>query len=137
MTQVAGLFSFPRPHFRFPRRFRHGGGVFVQIDAVTTPGDSELVAVDDVVVGWSDQARRFIQAKKNQPDRREWSLSDSVLRQELIKARDQLERSDAAIVELVSRTPFGDLEKLVEESRDYDDYAAFSPNVRGLQPGDL
>lgn len=102
---------------------------FIQVDAVDMPDELELVAVDDVVVVRKDGGRRLIQAKKNQPDRKEWSLSDSVLKDELLKAREQLEGHCASVVEFVSRTPFGKLEKLVEEVRDYSGYQAFSNNA--------
>lgn len=101
----------------------------VRVDAVALPGDGGQIHVDDIVIGYSDGAWRFIQAKKNQPNHSEWSLSDSVLRKGLCKARDQLESKPTARVEFCSRSPFGDLAKLIEDGADYPDHAAFSVNA--------
>ena len=56
---------------------------WVQIETITIPGQEEIVSVDDVVVCHSDGTYRFIQAKKNQTDRRNWSISD--LKDELLR----------------------------------------------------
>lgn len=100
----------------------------VRVDAVALPGEGELIQVDDVVIGYVDGTWRFIQAKKNQTDHATWRLTDDKLKAELVKARDQLEAKLSARVEFCSRTPFGDLAKLVEVigAKDYPDFAAFA-----------
>lgn len=101
----------------------------VRVDAVALPGETELVQVDDIVVSYVDGTWRFIQAKKNQTDHKEWRLTDAVLRHELCKARDQLESTPDTRVELCSRTPFGDLAKLIEDGADFPDYSAFAAHA--------
>ena len=97
---------------------------WVQIDSVVLPGEDEYVYVDDIVLCFKDGTHRYIQAKIHQTDRRAWSISD--LTAELIKARNQLEADPRGKVIFYSQTPFGDLAKLIEDSRDYETYEAFS-----------
>ncbi|HEY3389013.1 MAG TPA: hypothetical protein VGK38_05540, partial [Prolixibacteraceae bacterium] len=96
----------------------------IQAQSNGLPGVDEEISVDDIVVVYTDGHRRHIQAKKNQPKNKEWSLSD--LRDEWPKVRKQLESNKDSIVELDSRTPFGDIQSLVEASREYPDLHAFS-----------
>ena len=66
---------------------------WIELEAISLPGEGSKVFVDDIVIGHSDGSRRFIQAKKNQPDRRAWSIAD--LKDELLNARDQLDKKPA------------------------------------------
>ena len=98
----------------------------IQVESSGLPGHDYLVTVDDVVVLYKDGHVCFIQAKKNQPQHRHWSLSDSILRAELRKARDQLETKEDSEVRFYSRSPFGELKALAEGCRSYPDYPAFT-----------
>jgi hypothetical protein len=98
---------------------------YIQAESNGLPDIDEKISVDDIVVVYRDGHRRHIQVKKNQPQNRTWSLSDQSLADELPKILDQLESKDNTIVELCSRTPFGDLQSLAEASREYPDYNAF------------
>ncbi len=107
---------------------------YIQAESNGLPGIDEKVSVDDVVVAYANGNRRHIQVKKNQPENRAWSLSDQSLAMELPKIRDQLERNRNTIVELYSRTPFGDFHSLAEASREYPDFPAFQRSTgRKLQ----
>ncbi len=97
---------------------------WVQVESVVLPGEEEYVYVDDIVLCFKDGTHRYIQAKIHQTDRRAWSISD--LGTELIKARNQLEKDPRGKVIFYSQTPFGDFAKLIEDSRDYETYEAFS-----------
>ncbi len=98
---------------------------YIQAESNGIPDLDEKISVDDVVVVYTDGRRRHIQVKKNQPRNRAWSLSDQSLSDELSKIRNQLESNESTVVELYSRTPFGDLQSLAEASREYPDYNAF------------
>lgn len=91
----------------------------IQVDAVSLPTSPEAVDVDDIVITYSNGTTRHIQAKKNQPSQSCWKISDSDLKDELIKAHRQLQKAPDAIIEFCSHTPFGDLAALVESTRDY------------------
>ncbi|WP_440222789.1 hypothetical protein ACQQ2N_17175 [Dokdonella sp. MW10] len=99
--------------------------VSVQVDAIALPGKSETVDVDDIVVTYSSGTTRHIQAKKNHPNHRNWQITDSDLKEELVKARRQLQKTPDAIIEFCSQTPFGDLAALVESTRDYASHEVF------------
>jgi hypothetical protein len=77
--------------------------------------DGTPVSVDDILIEYRDGKRHYVQAKKNEIDQSSWKLSNRVLSQELISARDQLESDPRCTVSFVSQTPFGLLQKLVEE----------------------
>jgi hypothetical protein len=98
---------------------------YIQAESNGLPDIDEEISVDDVVVVYANGRRRHIQAKKNQPQNRMWSLSDRSLADELPKIRNQLESIGDTIVELASRTPFGNLQSLAEASREYPDLNAF------------
>jgi hypothetical protein len=105
---------------------------FIQVESNGLPGIEEEFSVDDIVVVYDDGHRLHIQAKKNQPANRAWSLSDQSLIEELPKIRDQLEGDGRTIVKLYSRTPFGDLQSLVESSHEYPDLSAFMRQSGGV-----
>jgi ATPase family associated with various cellular activities (AAA) len=97
----------------------------IQVDSTGLPGEDSSVTVDDIVVLYKNGHACFIQAKKNQTDHKAWSFSDKVLKNELCKARDQLESRANSKVEFYSRSLFGDLASLVENCRYFPDYSAF------------
>lgn len=76
----------------------------VVIDPVALPGDSQAVAVDDVVVSYANSKHLFIQAKKSQPEQRAWAISDTLMREELLKALRQTEGRPEARVEFWSHS---------------------------------
>lgn len=98
----------------------------IQVNSTGIPGEDYSITVDDIVVLYQDGSALFIQAKKNQTDHKAWSLSDETLKKELINCRDQLESKQDSKVRLYSRTPFEDLQFLVEFCRDCTDYLAFA-----------
>lgn len=97
----------------------------IQVDSVGLPGDDTLVLGDDVVVIFNDGRQFFIQAKVNQTDHRPWTLSDSVLKEELLSAKEQLLTSSSCEFHFYSRTPFGAFQRFIEEVRLYPDYPVF------------
>ena len=97
----------------------------IQVNSTGVTGQNYLVSVDDVVVLYKDGSACFIQAKKNQTDYKSWSFSDKTLKEELLKARDQLETRANAEVRFYSRSPFGELKALVENCNNFPDYPAF------------
>jgi hypothetical protein len=97
----------------------------IQVDSTGLPGEHSSVTVDDIVVLYKNGHACFIQAKKNQTDHKAWSFSDKVLKDELCKARDQLESRPNSKVKFYSRSPFGDLESLVENCGHFPEYSAF------------
>lgn len=101
----------------------------VQAESLGVPGDQAPPMVDDVVVLRKDGTRIYIQAKKNQKDFKAWSLQDSILKDELVKAREQLESDPKGKARFYSQSPFGELEKLAEACISYPDYKTFSADA--------
>jgi ATPase family associated with various cellular activities (AAA) len=97
----------------------------IQVDSTGLPGEESSVTVDDIVVLYKNGHACFIQAKKNQTNHKAWSFSDQVLKDELCKARDQLESRANSQVKFYSRSPFGDLASLVENCGYFPEYSAF------------
>jgi hypothetical protein len=97
----------------------------LQCESNGLPGQAGAITVDDVVALLKDGKREYVQAKKNQPDHENWKLSDPVLREELKKARDQLESDPSATVRFFSRSQFGEFKKLHEDSLLCPDEQAF------------
>ncbi|MBE9020566.1 hypothetical protein IQ272_31455 [Chroococcidiopsidales cyanobacterium LEGE 13417] len=83
------------------------------------------MTVDDVVILYKNGSACFIQAKKNQTDHKAWSFSDKVLKDELCKARDQLELRANSKIKFYSRSQFGDLASLVEICGYFPEYPVF------------
>lgn len=105
--------------------------ISVQVDAISLPASSDSVDVDDIVVTYDNGTTRHIQAKKNQPNHSRWRISDSDLKEELVKAHRQLQKIPDAIIEFCSHTPFGDLAALVESTRDYGTHKVFEAQASG------
>ncbi len=97
----------------------------IQVNSTGLLGENSSVTVDDIVVLYKNGRACFIQAKKNQTDHKAWSFSDKVLKDELCKARDQLESRANSEVKFYSRSPFGDLASLKENCKLIHEYSAF------------
>ncbi len=85
----------------------------IQVNSRGVPGEDSSVTVDDIVVIYKKGHACFIQAKKNQTNHKAWSFSDQLLKDELCKARDQLESRANFKVKFYSRSPFGYLAILI------------------------
>jgi len=101
----------------------------LQCESNGLPGQDGAITVDDVVALLDDGKREYVQAKKNQPDHESWKLKDPVLREELKKARDQLESDASGMVRFFSRSPFGEFKKLHEDALLCPGHDAFKRNV--------
>ncbi len=103
----------------------------VQVESTGMPGDNVIPSIDDIVVEYADGRRVYIQAKKNQRNHKTWTLGDSTMKHQLMKARDQLkyEDSDQRTVRFYSRSPFGKLQKLAEHARSYPDLRLFESDA--------
>ena len=97
----------------------------IQVNSTGIPGENSSVTVDDIVILYKNGHVCFIQAKKNQTNHKAWSFSDSILKDELCKARNQLESRDNSKVKFYSRSPFGALASLVENCGYFSEYSAF------------
>lgn len=102
---------------------------WVQIEAIASPVTQDRILVDDIVISHKDGHKIYIQAKKNQPDHRAWSLSD--LKDMLFQATGQLRKDPTGQVALYSRTPFGDLQKLKDAVMLYKSCSMFNVRVSG------
>ena len=97
----------------------------LQVDAIALPNEKYLIYGDDIVIIFNNGDKRFLQAKVNQPNHQYWKLTDTVLKKELISARNQLLVDLSCGFYFYSRTPFGTLQRIVEEANLYPDYQAF------------
>jgi len=104
---------------------------WLEVEAVTLPGETELVDIDDIVVSYLGGGNRFIQAKKNQKDFIAWSIPD--LKLELKKASKQWLATPKATIEFYSRTPFELLQKTCDQVRIYCHDAFFKHATDQLQ----
>lgn len=95
------------------------------VDAVALPDKEYLIYGDDIVIIFNNGKKRFLQAKVNQADHQYWKLTDTVLKKELISAREQLLVDPSCDFYFYSRTPFHSLQRIVEEARLYPDYQSF------------
>jgi len=100
---------------------------WVQIEAIASPTTQERILVEDIVVGYKNGLKIYIQAKKNQPDHRAWSFSE--LKDMLSKAKNQLKKDPTGKISFYSRTPFGDLQKLGEAVNLYESFSMFNTNT--------
>ncbi|MEW6002545.1 MAG: hypothetical protein AB1638_07880, partial [Nitrospirota bacterium] len=100
---------------------------WVQIEAIASPNTQERLLIEDIVIGYKDGHKTYIQAKKNQPKHRAWSLAD--LGDILRKSKKQLTNDPAGKISLYSQTEFGDLKRLKEAENLYSDFAEFNSNA--------
>ncbi len=97
----------------------------IQVDAVALPDEDYLIYGDDVVILFRNGKKYFLQAKVNQTNHQNWTITDKVLEKELIAAGNQLAQEPNSEFHFYSRTPFGFLQRLVEEVNLYPDYQSF------------
>jgi hypothetical protein len=97
----------------------------IQVDAVALPDEDYLIYGDDIVILFSNGHKRFLQTKVNQTDHQYWKFTDTVLKNELISARDQLLVEPDCDFYFYSRTPFNMLQRLIEEANLHPDYRSF------------
>lgn len=97
---------------------------YLQVDSNGIPESDNKVLVDDIVVAYVDQTKRFIQAKKNQSQHRAWRFSDHELKEELVKARDQLEQSSLSVVTFYSGSPFGEIQQVIDGCKQFPNHIA-------------
>jgi hypothetical protein len=102
---------------------------FVQVDSTGIPDLEQEIPIDDIVVGYKNGRKKFIQAKKNQPKYQSWRFSDKVLKEELVKAQSQHELTPDAEIWFYSRSPFGNLQKLAEGVRKFGSYTSFNKSA--------
>lgn len=100
---------------------------YIQVESNGISGINENITVDDIVVVFKNGQRKHIQAKKNQPQERVWSIMD--WKSELPKILYQLEQGENIIVELYSATPLGDLTKLPKECLLYPNFNDFKTRL--------
>lgn len=103
---------------------------WVQMEAVASPETQERILIEDIVVGYKNGHKLYIQAKKNQPTYREWKLSD--LKETLSHAKNQLKKDPTGQVSFYSRTPWPDLERLIEAVKPYESFSMFDSNTSGI-----
>ncbi len=96
---------------------------YVQVESNGLLSKNEEVTIDDVVVVYKDGTRRHIQAKKNHPTQRAWSIKD--WGSELPKILSQLEQGEHITVELYSSTSLGEFETLTEACRIFPNFRDF------------
>ncbi len=127
---LAGVRSFRGDEYQFQvaldwtvRLLTDDDVLSVQAESLGAVGDAPPM-VDDVVVRLADRTV-YVQAKKNHPKRGVWSLRDSVLQAELVKACDQLDEDARGEAWIYSQSPFGELEQLCDEARYFPDYDSF------------
>ncbi|CAA6810026.1 MAG: Unknown protein [uncultured Thiotrichaceae bacterium] len=106
---------------------------YIQAESNGIRGFSERVTVDDIVIVYNDNHRRYIQAKKNQSRNRAWSFAD--LGDELVKCKEQLCSDTTSLVDFYSATPFGDFESLAAACCEYPDFSAFQREAGNSQNG--
>lgn len=88
---------------------------YVQADSTGLPDSASRVQVDDVVIKYIDGCQfshRFIQAKKNTPNKGNWTIR--TFSDELKKALKQIRSFPDSIITLYSQSPFGEIHRLHE-----------------------
>ncbi|MEZ5104496.1 MAG: hypothetical protein R2757_08370 [Draconibacterium sp.] len=100
---------------------------YIQVESNGIFGTDDLVTIDDIVIAYKNGDRKHIQAKKNQPNQRAWSIKD--WGSELPKILSQLEQGEHITVELYSSTPLGEFETLSEACQIFPNFSDFE---RGL-----
>ena len=108
---------------------------FIQVDSTGIPDRGYVISIDDIVVVYKNGRTRYMQAKKNSPDHRAWSFSQ--LKEELVKAREQLTNDENGEVEFYSRTPFGEFQRLVTTCQHIPSYDVFKQTAGKNQQGYL
>lgn len=86
----------------------------MEVQATSLGSNDTVITIDDIVVFNSDGKTNYIQCKKNQTDWREWRVSDQTIKDELVKAKQQLSNDQTCVVNFFSQSEFGKLKKLQE-----------------------
>jgi hypothetical protein len=109
----------------------------VESEVIADPDTKLPILVDDVIVRYKNGKTIYAQCKIDSTDRHGWKLSDKVLKDELVKARDQLEQNTAAEVYFYSQTPFGELKRLLDAIRPFHSVSEVSAladgNIKSFQ----
>lgn len=97
----------------------------IQVDAIATPNSDIHVYGDDIIVSYKNGNSVYIQAKVNQKNHHYWRLTDDTLKKELVSAKEQLQQENLSQFHFYSRTPFGKLQRLIEEVDLFISFATF------------
>jgi hypothetical protein len=101
--------------FEWAMAMLHGDIDWIEIDATSLDPKGDPVAVDDVVVRFTNGRTHYCQCKKNQPLHQSWSVSE--LSSDLEKTIRLLVNDPDARVLFYSRSSFGDLSRLVAHAQ--------------------
>lgn len=101
--------------FEWAMAMLHGDIDWIEIDATSLDPKGDPVAVDDVVVRFTNGRTHYCQCKKNQPLHQSWSVSE--LSSDLEKTIRLLVNDPDARVSFYSRSSFGDLSRLVAHAQ--------------------
>jgi len=102
----------------------------IQVDSIALPGEDYVIYGDDIVALKANDDKEFCQAKINEKNHSAWSLANETLAQALSEAKSQLLAEPKSLFYLYSRTPFGPLQRLIEEIRLYhtcNDFSRLAP----------
>lgn len=116
---ISGTYSNRGDYFQMLVAMRWAIRVLDNPDYEWLTIDSTEYEVDDVVIGKTDNTLICCQCKKNQPNFKEWTISD--LASEIEKAFNLYQKHSKINIRFCSRNPFGYFEKIKE-------YAMTQPN---------
>ncbi len=85
---------------------------FIQIELTGIPDLEIPITVDDVIVFFKNKHIKFIQAKKNCPQHKYWTIN--LLLDEFKKAFQQIQVCSNCSIVFYSQSPWGEVEQLVE-----------------------
>ena len=91
----------------------------VESETIADPITNQAIWVDDIIIRYKNGRIIYAQCKIDSTDRNGWKLSDRVLREEFIKACNQLEQNALAEAIFYSQTPFGELKKLLDATNPF------------------
>lgn len=118
------------------RLLSDNGIASVESETIADPVTKQVILVDDIIVRYKNGRTVYAQCKIDSIDRNGWKLSDKVLKDELVKVRDQLEQDVRTEAIFYSQTPFGEMKKLLDATIPYhsaSDVLAFADgNVKKL-----
>ncbi|WMJ09397.1 ATP-binding protein [Nitrosomonas sp. sh817] len=100
---------------------------WLEVDSTSLDAKGKPIAVDDVVIGLSDESTICCQCKKNQPDFKPWSVAD--LGDELAKAAQFVANNPKSQVIFYTRGSFGALAKLREHSTTQPNKTAYQKSL--------
>lgn len=91
----------------------------VEMQTIADPKTNKVINIDDIIVRRKDGRVIYAQCKIDSTDREAWKLSDNTLKEELVKARKQLEQDNTSEVIFYSQTQLGELKRLTDASLDH------------------